>query len=136
MKIIDLQRSVFFNKEFREALDEFATSRSIDKLSSNDPKEVMEAAERLSAKVKNAELKKELEVVAAVAGQRKKLAEITKKKSEIENKWNRDKIAKHRDEVESVYRNQPLATAELNRLESQRSMGNEELKERLREGLG
>lgn len=103
----------------------------VEELFDKNPKKVTEAATELNKFIKDESLRKEIALVSAIAVQRKSLGELNKKKKEILDGWNKDEIAKHRDEFERVRRNQPIAASELNKLESQRTMSNEELKNKL-----
>jgi len=110
--------------------------RCVEELLCGNPKKVREAAAELGKVVKDEGLNKEIALVSAIAGQRKSLEDMTKKKKEIDERWSKDKIEKHRDEVSSIYNNLPLAAVELKRLESQRTMSDEELRKRLIKALG
>jgi len=132
IKVIDLQRSVFFNEGCRRHLHEFTVKSDIGRLASEKPKEIEEAAERLAVDVKDDSLKKELKLVASIAKLNKIQGDIAKEEIRI---YNLPKHMKESHDVEGYHKVKSTIAERLNGLNKQRSMTTEELQERLKKEL-
>jgi len=134
MRILKLEKSVFFNPEIQELLRKESDKRAVGELTSEKPKERVEAAERLLKVVKDDALIKELNLVAAVAKKESFLGRIAKEEAKIDN-MPKEKVVKYEKQIRDYIAAKRKTAEEIENLAKQRTMSNSELQQRLKRVL-